>query len=343
MIKFKNKYEKLREDRERISRFCGLLKDTFVEETEQKIVNGIQKDIPVLRNKSACNIHLLKDLANKNDFDSYKKYLFNKSEYFYDWIKTYIEKYCSSQTVTGPAQDALSEFKNHVMEAINSLHGENITDMDSWITEFVKRLEGVVFFSKPKIDHLVGLCDANEFSTDFPEIFKHMTVQLERKYSDAKSVITQLDHRGSSPVKALHKRLIGCSEMCPLCNDICQHTSVDHSGDHSVKVHRPACLGKARWAATNKLVLSTCTEGVVSNIRYQPKESDFVELSQYKTLYPHWNIPGFSNGDPKYWKWFICKYEHELVFLLEAEGADIPPPWYHITESEAIHSLDNMY
>ena len=343
LIQFKSKYEKLREDRERIRKFCGLLRDSFIVELEQKVVNEIRRDKPILTNKSACNIRVLKDLADTNDFDSYMKYLLNTSEYFCDWIKTYIEKHCSSKTITGPAQDALSHFKKCVTDAINSLHDKDITDMDTWINELVNCLDGVVSLSQLKIGGLVGLCDAKEFSTDFPDIFKEMTAKLEKKYSDAKSIITQLDHRGSSPVKVLQKRLIGCFVMCPLCNEICQNTSAGHSGDHSVKVHRPACLGKRRWIPTYKLALLTCTEIVESKITYQPSENNSIEFSQYRDWYPSWDIPDFSHNDPKFWKWFICKYEDKLVAILDATGADIPPDWHNITKSEAIESFDYMY
>ena len=88
-------------------------------------------------------------------------------------------------------------------DAINSLRDKNITDMNTWINKLVNCLDGVVSLSQ--IGGLVGLCDAKEFSTDFPDIFKEMTAKLEKKYSDAKSIITQLDHRGSSPVKVLQK------------------------------------------------------------------------------------------------------------------------------------------
>ena len=284
---------------------------------------------------------MLKDLAKKKDFYSYMKYLFNRSEYFSDWVKTYIEEHCSSETITGPAQDAISHFKKCVTDAIDSLRGKNINDMDTWINELVNRLE--LSLSQPKIGGLVGLCDPKEFSKDFPEIFEKMTAELEKKYSDAKSIITQLDHRGSSPVKVLQKRLIGCLVMCPLCNEICQSTSAGHSGDHSVKVHRPACLGKGKWTLTNKLALVICTEVVGSTITYQHSENDSIQFSQYKQLYPSWYIPAFSHNDPKYWKWVICKYEDELVAVLDATGADIPPDWYKITEPEAISSLDDMY
>ena len=339
LTEFKSKYEKLREDREKIRKFCGLLKDSFEEDVQPKIVDEIQRDQPILTNKSACNIHVLKDLANKNDFDSYVKYLFNTSECFCEWIKTYIEKHCSSETITGPAQDALSGFIKCVTDAINSLHGKNITDMDTWINELVNRLEGVLSLSQPKIGGLVGLCDAKEFSTDFPEIFEKMTVELEKKYSDKKSI---LDHRDSSPVKTLQKRLIGCFEMCPLCNEICQHTSAGHSGDHSVKVHRPACLGGNKWLQTYKLLLLTCTEVVHDELTYQSSENE-LEFSQYRNWYPCWNIPALSHCDPKYWKWFICKYKDKLVAVLDAKGADIPEAWPKITEPEAISSLDYMY
>lgn len=131
--------------------------------------------------------------------------------------------------------------------------------------------------------------------------------------------------------------------MCPLCNEICQHTSAGHSGDHSVKVHRPACLGKNTWVLTDKLVLLICTEVVKSKATYQHSENNSIEFSQYKQLYPHWYIPAFSHNDPKYWKWFICKYEHNLVVVLNATGADIPKDWYKITEPEAEQKITKIY
>ena len=57
------------------------------------------------------------------------------------------------------------------------------------------------------------------------------------------------------PHIVLYDNLAGCCEVCPFCSEQYELADKKHSGDHSVIMHRPQCLGRYSWHGTDELVL----------------------------------------------------------------------------------------
>ena len=62
--------------------------------------------------------------------------------------------------------------------------------------------------------------------------------------------------------------------MCPFCKEQCELIDPHHSGDHSIYLHRPECLGRYIWTDSKKLSLNLCTESVNSNATFHNSDTD---------------------------------------------------------------------
>jgi hypothetical protein len=62
------------------------------------------------------------------------------------------------------------------------------------------------------------------------------------------------------------------------------------------------------------------------------------KYKEYKAHYPDWDIqPTYDRS--MYWKYVICKYQHQLKDLYHSELPHFPTTWKDITKEEAIDSL----
>ena len=339
------------------------IKEAIITKVPIKIVNALEKDLPYLQSTRKFKIEILKDLATMiYNSESYRMFLFDTSSCFRHWIDHYIDR-CSSSTITSPVQAQLSDIIHHVDRTIKEACEVKATSIDSWISTLTNSLQGTLpHINAAQIKVFIKDCNISAFLKYLEEEFHNIKFdhQLHRKFTNARSIISTLNCRANPPKDILYDRLIGCTAKCPFCQEQCNATST-HVGEHSVRLHRPQCLGTYSNSSSKKLILNICTETAL-NETFQCQETNWkpVPYRDYNHVYPNWYIPfgnpdifNFSFGsifgstlskrEPKYWQWFIYEHRYDVIRWASAEGADIPSHWGHISRSEAINSLEYIY
>ena len=126
-------------------------------------------------------------------------------------------------------------------------------------------------------------------------------------------------------------------------------TAINHleTSPHYTEIHRPKCLGGYTHEEDGKLVFEICTKAIESNDSFKNADTnnDYHPYKEYKKIYPNWLISTESpKTGPKYWEWFIAKYNSELVAWNEANPSPVDDQgWQYITEQDAIDNLSITY
>ncbi|XP_028267163.1 interferon-induced very large GTPase 1-like isoform X2 [Parambassis ranga] len=295
--------------------------------------------------------HVLKSLAEKEDFKAFISYIYHPKNYMETFIKEEVEKYI------------LREHKGKVLDILK----KNVDDKSELIsralftaTEKVKTQKGgtdiwVEEFSTLLKENLtLGTISCQNFRDI--EKFDFLKEEIEKGLKPIMEEVshlslTKLKDFRQSPDQILINQLCNCCwETCPFCGAVCTNTLKDHSSDdHSVPFHRSASVRGCYYKDTDILSVEFCTTDVVSDLSFYPVHDpkNCVPFKKYRTAggrYANWRITP-DESKLKYWTWFVCRFQTELE---EFHGCkfksygEIPSEWRKHTKEEAIQSLDEM-
>lgn len=303
----------------------------------------------------------MKDLADRDNSESYRIFLYDITHCFREWIDHYIDNHCSSSpsSITSIAQNELTSVTDRVVRTINEVCKAENTNIDYWINTFTSKLQSILpHINEAEIKVCVKECNITAFISYLKDELRTIKYnqQLINEFNNARSIISALNSRAKPPKYLLYNNLIGCSATCPFCKEQCDEPSTNgnHSGKHSVSLHRPECLGGYSYVNSKKLCLNICTK-LSPDETFQCSETGWqpVEYRYYSSYFRSWYIPlgvGFFglfgltlNSETKYWQWFICRYKNDVIRWASANDADIPSDWYYISQSQAINSLEHIY
>ncbi|XP_051569312.1 interferon-induced very large GTPase 1-like isoform X2 [Myxocyprinus asiaticus] len=320
-------------------------------------------------NRTNLEKHILKTLAEEEDFEKYMNYIHNPRDHFKSFIRDEVSQYITdkfSVSVLPKMMKNMKLLQQKIMEAahestehvkVNSADVEaahestehvkvNSADVDLWLKCFTQKLSDVLIFSEKDLSG-VSCDDVDDFS---------LLEDVMRK--TIPSVICDISSKISTetfPVKLKHKYrpdelLIDhfcqcCWVQSPFCAAICTNTIENHDGDHSVPFHLVDGLKGWIYRGTTNLSNNICTSEVASDQSFHPNDSDDREWRECRTggpEYANWSItPDLS--DLPYWKWFVCRFQKDLekYYHRTFEGLDkIPDEWRQYKKHEAIESLD---
>ncbi|XP_053194827.1 interferon-induced very large GTPase 1-like [Scomber japonicus] len=287
-------------------------------------------------NRSNLEKHVLKSLAEKEDFDSYIKYIQHPRSQTESFIKEEVEKYIYTD-VNKHVSQALFD----ATEKVKTQRGN--TDM--WLKEFSSLLKDVLTFDTISSENF---SDINKFDFLKEEIEKGLTSTIKELGSLS---LDKMKEFRQKPDQILIDQLCNCCWVkCPFCAAVCTNTLEDHSPeDHSVPFHRPTAVSGRQYRNTDEMSIDFCTTTVASDGSFYPHhDSDkLVPFKQYRTggpEYADWRITPDESKLP-YWKWFVCRFQKQLEdhYKLEFKGrGEIPEEWKRYSKEEAIKSLDEM-
>uniref|UniRef100_I3KNP7 Interferon-induced very large GTPase 1-like n=2 Tax=Oreochromis niloticus TaxID=8128 RepID=I3KNP7_ORENI len=296
--------------------------------------------------------HMLKSLAEKEDFDDFILYITNPRRQTEAFIKTEVEKYI---------------FKDHTDVAVNVLK-KNVDDIKTTLSQ-------ALFTATQKVKNQRGNTDMwmKEFSNVLKHELKFDNICFEN-FSDIndlyflneeikKGVISITEQMSSLSLDKLKEFRLRADEIlidqlcnccwvkCPFCAAVCTNTMKDHGPyDHSTPFHRPSVISEEHWRHTGEFGMHFCAELVSSNYWFYPHHysGKSIPCKQYKSAgsqYCTWRItPNGSNL--AYWKWFVCRFQHELErhYNFKFQGRrEIPHQWKTVSKYDAIKSLGEMY
>ncbi|KAM7372335.1 hypothetical protein PAMP_009512 [Pampus punctatissimus] len=335
---------------------CGKLKVSTVEavcnKTAIDIAGEMKCTFPAFNgNRLDLEKHVLKSLAEKEDFDSYLNYIRHPKNQTECFIKEEVEKYFFTQH----KNKALMILKKNV-EDINKLVRQALFtateevksksgDIDMWLKELSSLIKDELTFDTICSQ---SFSDINKFDFLKEEIEKG----LESITKELGSLpLDKMKEFRLMPDQILINQLCNCCWVkCPFCAAVCTNTVKDHSpDDHSVPFHRPSGINGWHYRNTVEMSINFCTTNVASYRHFYPHhDSDKkIAFKLYRTAgpdYAKWRITP-DGSKLTYWKWFVCRFQKQLEdhYNLKFQGmGEIPSEWIGCSTEEAIKSLDEM-
>ncbi|XP_053194204.1 interferon-induced very large GTPase 1-like [Scomber japonicus] len=335
---------------------CEKLKVSIVEaacnKTAIDLAGEMRCSFPAFNgNRLNLEKHVLKSLAEKEDFDGFINYIRRPRSQTESFIKEEVEKYIFTKYKV-KAQNILKknveDINKHVSQALFDATEKVKTqrgNTDMWLKEFSSLLKDVLTFDTISSQNF---SDINKFDFLKEEIEKGLTSIIKELNSLS---LDKMKEFKLKPDQILIDRLCDCCWVtCPFCGAVCTNTIRDHSPDkHSVLFHRPSGIKGSHFRNTDEMRIDFCTTNVASDRSFYPRhDSDkSIPFKQYWTAgpdYANWSITP-DEYKLTYWKWFVCRFKDQLEkhykYKFKGEG-EIPEEWKSYSKEAAIRSLNEM-
>ncbi|KAI5085756.1 interferon-induced very large GTPase 1-like, partial [Silurus meridionalis] len=304
---------------------CSSQKDSILQAASNKtapdLAAKIRSDMPEFNgNRSNLEKHILKCLAEEENFKKYKLYILNPEKHFRNFITEKVNKYITENTTT-----VLNLFKGNLHHKLQSvINAVNIAtekvkksrgDADTWLRSFSAALKDEVTFKEITFTDLKDVTDIDFLQQVVSEGLTVMKSELHNSFSSAKHI--NMEKFRKKPDEILIDHLCQCCWVqCPFCKAICTNTMQDHDGDHSVPFHRVDGVNGWYYRNTTNLSCDFCTTLVQSDKRFYPTDDseESVPYKSYRTaggVYETWSITP-DNSELPYWKWFVCRFQKDL-------------------------------
>uniref|UniRef100_A0A674J473 VLIG-type G domain-containing protein n=1 Tax=Terrapene triunguis TaxID=2587831 RepID=A0A674J473_9SAUR len=332
------------------TKLAAALRQAVYDKTAIDIASEMKSTLPAFNgNRLKLENYILVYLAEKEDFEEYKRYIQSPKYFFEDFIKQHVDDYCldkNNPKLKSFLNNSLDSFHTLVLSAIRDsteVTKDRSGDVSLWLDEFCRRL--LQHLTLPR-DDLKSI--EHQEVTDIEFLKEAMSKALAPVVQNLKKDFAAIDMGPFSrkPHEILAEQLGGCWEKCPFCTAPCTNTIASHDGKHSVPFHRPQAVGGGRWHKTDNLVIDICSSLVASDCVYILSEDRHIPFKKYwegGSPYSDWKITA-DTSEQSYWKWFVCHFKAEIEKLhgrkFEGKGK-IPPQWKYVTKDTVLSELKN--
>ncbi|XP_036069235.1 interferon-induced very large GTPase 1-like isoform X2 [Oryzias melastigma] len=321
-------------------------------QTAVDLAGELRCNVPAFNgNRLNLKKHVLKDLAEREDFNKFITYIRDPRKqvegFIKEKVKTFIvfENNNKAHKILQKNSDDIQRFiRQTLFEATEKIKTEK-GDINMWVKEISSSLR-----CKMRLDTISchNFRDINNFDFLRDEIEKGLQI-ISKEMKDL-PLVEVMKYR-QKPDEILIDQLCNCCwERCPFCGAVCINTIKDHSPDkHSVPFHRPQGVEGWHYRGTVELVTDFCTTSVASDqsLYPSPESEKSIPHKLYQTAggkYASWSIIADGSKLP-YWKWFVCHFQKEIEDYHELKFQDrgeIPSEWRNYSKEEALESLDEM-
>ncbi|XP_048055917.1 interferon-induced very large GTPase 1-like [Megalobrama amblycephala] len=337
---------------------CQKLKESIEQsvykKTARDLTDEMMKNCESLnRNRSNLEKHILKTLAEEEDFDKYMDYIHKPRDHFKSFIRDEVSRYISdkfSVSVLPKMKENIELLQQKIMKAAHESTEhvqENRGDVGLWLKSFTQQISDELIFSEKDLSGVKhdDLDDFNLLEDVMRQELTAVMYEISRRFN-TETFLVKLDLRFRPDELLIDLFCQCCWVQCPFCKVICTNTIENHDGDHSVAFHRVWGINGWFNKGTTNLSINICTSAVASDGSFYPKgSSDAVLCRDYRRaggVYADWSIiPDLS--ELPYWKWFVCRFQKDLekYFNKIFEGScEIPDEWRGYSKQDAIESLD---
>uniref|UniRef100_A0A674K3H8 Interferon-induced very large GTPase 1 n=1 Tax=Terrapene triunguis TaxID=2587831 RepID=A0A674K3H8_9SAUR len=330
------------------TKLSAALRQAVYDKTAIDIASEMKSTLPAFNgNRSKLENYILVYLAEKEDFEEYKRYIQSPKYFFEDFIKQRVDDYCldkNNPKLKSFLKNSLDSFHTLVLSAIRDsteVTKDRSGNVSLWLDEFCRRL--LQHLTLPR-DDLKSI--EHQEVTDIEFLKAAMSKALSPVVENLKKDFTTIDMGPFSrkPHEILAEQLGGCWEKCPFCTALCTNTIAGHDGKHSVPFHRPRAVDGGYWHKTDNLVIEICSSLVASDCLHILRDDRRIPYKKYwegGSPYSDWKItPDMS--EQSYWKWFVCHFKAEIEKLhgrkFEGKG-EIPPQWKYVTKDTVLSEL----
>ncbi|XP_048036045.1 interferon-induced very large GTPase 1-like [Megalobrama amblycephala] len=302
-------------------------------------------------NRSNLEKHILKTLAEEEDFDKYMNYIHKPRDHFKSFIRDEVSRYITdkfSVNVLPKMKKNIELLQQKIMKAAHESTEhvqENRGDVGLWLMNFTLQLSDVLIFSEKD---LRGVRHDDDDDDDFKLLEDVIRQELPAIMSDICSrfntdIFDEKLYLKFRPNEILTDHFCRyCWVQCPFCKAICTK-NMEHDGEHSVHIHRVRGVNGTYYRSTQNLCSDICTNLVLSDQYFNTSEGKF-PYRDYRRAggdYAIWRITPDLSELP-YWKWFVCRFQKDLEKYynktFESYG-EIPDEWKKYSKHEAIQSL----
>ncbi|KAI2666915.1 Interferon-induced very large GTPase 1 [Labeo rohita] len=305
-------------------------------------------------NRSKLEKHILKTLAEVEDFDKYMNYMNNPRDHFKSFIRDEVSRYITdkfSVSVLPKMKENIKLLQQKIMKAAHESteHVQvNSGDVGLWLKSFTQQLSDELIFSEKDLSG-VKHDDVDDFSL-LEDVIREEIIVIMFDISSRFNTETfpvNLDHKFRPDEILIDHFCQCCWVQCPFCTALCTNTIENHDEDHSVQFHRSIGLSGIHYKNTSNLSTHICTSAVAnSNLYFYPYDSeDKIPWTEYRRagkVYAKWSITPDLSVLP-YWKWFVCRFQKDLEkhYNNRFEGSgEIPREWRAYSKQDAFESLD---
>ncbi|KAL3891064.1 hypothetical protein ACJMK2_003327 [Sinanodonta woodiana] len=367
LILFETNYEKTSNALLFVRRVCEVLTNVIQQAIEQNIAREIADDMRnkvyfgVLNNKKSFLYTTLCQMAQDGIFSNFMHYIRNPNKAIEETLDRYIDEYSSDngdnscqlrilleRLVNGYVKDIIT----YAEETQTQLSGnddyrmrkdvtKDIT-LQRWIKTFMKiaSVKFVVNDIRSLSDMFGGeTVDLKYFSNELLKQLKLSTPKFEHlmdlhnaEYKEMKVGVMNL----------LRHLVVGCTDACPFCGEICICSQPNHRGLHETPVHRPQGCNGYKADVSRVLTMESCQKLVASEYEFTPSRTSdtWVPYKQYQTVHKGWKIPGDSNPlTSTFWEWFMITYIKELEQEHKGKAPNLPEVWKTYTKEREIEKL----
>ncbi|XP_062843476.1 interferon-induced very large GTPase 1-like [Trichomycterus rosablanca] len=312
----------------------------------------MRSDMPEFNgNRSQLEKHILKSLAEKENFEKYMEYVHHPKKHFEQFITENVDKYITENNskVLNLLKGNLKHKEQNVMNAVNITTEEvknSCGDTNMWLRSLNNSLTDELSLNEITCTGLEEITDLDFLRQVVCEGLTKMMSEQHESFNSVTDI--NMEKFRKKPDEILIEHLCKCcSAQCPFCKAICTNTMEDHDGDHSVPFHRVNGIMGWYYRTTTNLCADICTTLVQSDQEFHPSHDtdDLVHYKIYRTAggkYAKWSITP-DNSELPYWKWFVCRFQTDLEKhygkTFQRHG-EIPTGWRQYTKQEAIESLD---
>ncbi|XP_073799921.1 interferon-induced very large GTPase 1-like [Danio rerio] len=364
LLKEKKKLDDILQHRATLATtFVKIICQKLKEPIEQSIYRKTSRDLTdemrsncesLNGNRSNLEKHILKTLAEEEDFDKYMNYIENPRNHYKRFIRDEVRRYIRDKFSVSVLPKMKENIKLLQQKIMNAAHQStehvqvNSGDVGLWLKSFTQQLSDQLIFSEK---------DLSGVKHDDVDDFRLLEDVIRQELPAVMLDISSRFNTDTFPVKLDYKfrpdeLLIDhfcqcCWVQCPFCGVTCTNTRENHDGDHSVQFHRSIGLYGVHYRDASILSTYICTSALAnSNLYFYPIDSDekvlWREYRRAGGVYADWSITPDLSELP-YWKWFVCRFKKnlEIYYSKTFEGSgEIPHKWGNYLKRDATASLD---
>ncbi|XP_053349211.1 interferon-induced very large GTPase 1-like isoform X1 [Clarias gariepinus] len=336
--------------------FCSNLKESILQAAYNKtafdLAAQIRSDMSEFNgNRSNLEKHILKCLAQEENFEKYMDYVCHPYKHFRHFISEKVHKYITENDskVLHLFKEDLKYKEQRVSNAL-TLAAEEVQnsrgDADMWLRSFFSSVKDEISFKQITFTDHIEMTEFSFLQEVVNTCLTETMSEMHTSFNSSKDI--KMENFRKKPDEILIEHLCQCCWVqCPFCYAICTNTIEGHDGDHSVPFHRANGITGTHYRHTTNLTCGICTTNVQSDRLFVPNydKEDSCPYKSYRSaggVYASWSITP-DNSELIYWKWFMCRFQKDLEkhYNKTFKPDEIPSNWKQYTKPEAIASLDN--
>ncbi|CAM4275314.1 unnamed protein product [Leuciscus chuanchicus] len=229
---------------------CQKLKEpveqSIYKKTSRDLTDEMKANCPSLNgNRSNMEKHILKKLAEKENYHKYMNYIHKPRDHFKSFIKYEVRRYITdnfSVSVLPEMKENIKLLQKKIMKAAHESAEhveENRGDVGLWLKSFTQKLSDELIFSEKDLSG-VKHDDVDDFSL-LEDVIRHKLPAIMTDISSRFNTETfpvKLDSKLRPDEILIDHFCQCCWVQCPFCYAICTNTIDNHDEDHSVPYHR---------------------------------------------------------------------------------------------------------